>query len=209
MIKASLNDRHLVANILSRAYDTNDTINETVNEPAEKRVHNSPLQETRRRNKIYRLMTWAFDLCYRYGGVFLSEDKKAAALIVYPDKKKFSFSCLIEELKLIPILGLLNIPKVMQREMAYNKLLPAYIIKPMFLGTLPEARNQGRGSELMACLAEISDATQRPIYLDARIKKNEIWFSKQGFETFHRLTLGDRSWACMRREFVKVKTALC
>jgi hypothetical protein len=200
MIKASLNDKHTVVNILSQAYDDNDTINETVNEPASKRALNTAMQETRRRRKIYKLMSWGFDLCYQFGEVFLTEDRNATVLILYPEKKKPTVKSLLNELKMALVIGFLNIPKVLEREIAYNKILPKKnIIKVMFLGTRPAEMNKGLGTALMHDLIELSETLRKPMYLESRVKKNEQWYAKHGFKTFYTLRLGDRIWPCMKR----------
>ena len=83
MIIASLGDKRRIVDILTKAYDTNDTIHETVNEPITKRKNNTPKQEVRRRYKIDRLMPYGFDLCYKYDVAFLSDDRKSAALVLF------------------------------------------------------------------------------------------------------------------------------
>jgi hypothetical protein len=200
MISATLNDKSLIVDILTQAYDTNDTINETVNEPASKRIRNTPEQETRRRCKINKLMAYGFDLCYQFGGAFLSDDKKSAVLVLFPDKKKMNFKVIWNEVKLVPIIGLLNIPRVLRREIEYNKILPdSPIIKGMFFGTYPQHANKGIGTVLLNELIAWSEEIGRPMYFEARIKHNELFYAKHGFETFHTLILGNRVWPCMKR----------
>lgn len=200
MIQATLNDKAHIVEILTQAYDNNDTINETVNEPSSKRHRNNPTQEIRRRTKISKLMAYGFDLCFRAGAVFLSDDRKATVLVLLPHKKKMDFRGVWDEVTLISVIGLWNVPKVLRREIEYNKVLPhAPIAKGMFFGTYPKYAQKGIGTILLKELIGWTEGMGLPMYVEARIKHNELFYARHGFETFHTLVLGNRVWPCMRR----------
>lgn len=46
------------------------------------------LQDGRRAARMQALMQYSFDVCYLFGDVFLSDDRKACALVLYPEKRR-------------------------------------------------------------------------------------------------------------------------
>ena|ERR1035437_2897454 len=76
MIRAEYNDKNLVVNILAESFDVNQSVNYVIR------------QDNKKFERIKKLMEYSFDMCYFYGDVFLSDDKKGCALILLPDKKK-------------------------------------------------------------------------------------------------------------------------
>ena len=86
MIKASQEDKKLIIDILCKAFDKNHSVNFVVK------------QDAKRLNRIKALMEYSFDICFQFGDIFLSDDKLACALILYPDKQK---TTIILDLKLL------------------------------------------------------------------------------------------------------------
>ncbi len=72
MVKAEYNSKTLVVDILTKSFDTNQSVNYIIN------------QDEKRKKRIKNLMEYSFDVCYLFGKVFLSDDKKSCALIVLP-----------------------------------------------------------------------------------------------------------------------------
>src|SRR5688572_10526326 len=98
MIKADYKDRELIVNILTSSFDDNKSVNYIIK------------QDSKRTRRLRKLMEYSFDVCYLFGEVFLTDDKKACALIVLPDKKKATLKSIMLDLKLIvSCVGLLNI----------------------------------------------------------------------------------------------------
>ena len=79
MVKAKQTDKNLVADILTKSFENNQSVNYIAK------------QDEKRLTRIRSLMDYSFEVCYKFGDVFLSEDRKACALILYPDKKKTTF----------------------------------------------------------------------------------------------------------------------
>jgi hypothetical protein len=179
MIKAEPNDKNLVIDILTKSFDTNQSVNYIVK------------QDAKRVKRISALMDYSFEVCYLFGDVFLSDDKKACALVTYPDKKKTTLKSILLDIKLIlSSVGLKNIKKTLARESLINKIQPKeakYYL--WFIGVDPEYQNEGIGSILLDEIIEDSEQKKRPIYLETSTLKNLPWYKKSGFQIYYELDL--------------------
>ena len=98
MIRAEYNDRSRVVDILTTSFDDNKSVNYIIK------------QDNKRVNRIKKLIEYSFDMCYYFGDVFLTDDKKGCALILLPDKKKTNLKSILLDIKLIASsMGLSNI----------------------------------------------------------------------------------------------------
>jgi ribosomal protein S18 acetylase RimI-like enzyme len=180
MIKATHNDRKRVVDILARSFDTNQSVNYIVQ------------QDARRTSRIRALMAYSFDLCYLFGDVFLSDNRKACALVLYPDKKKMTLRSLLLDMRLIiDCIGLRNIKKALARETAIKKKLQpkedmSYL---WFIGVSPEHQGKGAGNRLLADVIQDSNNKRRSIYLETSTLDNLPWYRKAGFEVYNELYL--------------------
>jgi ribosomal protein S18 acetylase RimI-like enzyme len=149
-------------------------------------------QGKRKTERIRRLMEYSFDICSQYGDVFLSEDKKACALLVFPDKKRTSFQSVVSDIKLATAcIGLSNIKKSLNREAKIKKTHPKESMYYLwFIGVDPEYQNKGIGSALLQDVITESIALQRPLYLETSTPKNIPWYKKLGFTVYQELDLG-------------------
>ncbi len=179
MIKAKYSDKNLIVDILTNSFDTNQSVNYIVK------------QDQKRVQRVSLLMDYSFEVCYLFGDVFLSNDKKACALVIYPDKKKTTLKSILLDVKLIlSSVGLKNIKKAIARESMINKIqskeLKYYL---WFIGVDPEYYNKGIGSILLGEIIEDSEHKKRPIYLETSMLKNLPWYEKFGFQIYHELDL--------------------
>ncbi len=179
MKKAAYGDKILVKNILSKSFDKNQSVNYIAQ------------QDELREERIAALMDYSFEICYNYGNVYLSDDNKACALVLYPDRKKTTFKSVLEDIKLLlNCIGLSNIGKAMKREAAIKKIQPN---TPMyylwFIGVDPESQGTGIGSRLMNEVIEDSRAQSRPIFLETSTERNLPWYKKFGFDIYSDLDL--------------------
>lgn len=179
MIKASYIDKNLVIDILTKSFDTNQSVNYIVK------------QDQNRIDRVRALMDYSFEVCYLFGEVFLSNDKKACGLILYPDKKKTTLKSIWLDAKLIlSCVGLENIKKAMTRESKIKQLQPK---EPMyyiwFIGVDPAYQSSGIGSELLNEIIKDSNFKKRPIYLETSTLKNLPWYKKFGFDVYNELDL--------------------
>lgn len=76
MRNANRSDKSLIVEILAKSFDSNLSVNYIIK------------QDGKIRKRIRALMDYSFEVCSAVGDVFLSDDNKACALIVYPDKNK-------------------------------------------------------------------------------------------------------------------------
>jgi ribosomal protein S18 acetylase RimI-like enzyme len=122
----------------------------------------------------------------------LSEDKKACALLVFPDKKKTSFKSIVSDIKLaMGCIGASNIKKALDREAKIKKQHPKEVMYYLwFIGVDPEYQNKGIGSALLNDVITESIALQRPLYLETSTPKNIPWYKKLGFAVYQELDLG-------------------
>lgn len=179
MIKAEYSDKSLVIDILTKSFDTNQSVNYITK------------QDAKRIQRVSALMDYSFEVCYLFGDVFMSDDKKACALVTYPDKKKTTLKSIFLDVKLIlSVVGLKNIKKTLERESLINKIQPKepkYYL--WFIGVDNTYQNEGIGSVLMNEIIEDSDRKKRPIYLETSTLKNLPWYKKFGFEIYNELDL--------------------
>ena len=189
MIRATRNDKDRIVGILTRSFDDNKSVNYIVK------------QDGKRADRIKTLMRYSFDVCQLFGDVFLSDDKKACALIVKPDEKKTTLKSILLDAKLaIKCIGLSNIKKAMARESKIKSLHPKHSFYYLwFIGVDPEEQNKGIGSHLLQEVIKESKLQQRPIYLETSTLKNLPWYQKFGFQIFEELDFGYKLF-CLKNE---------
>jgi GNAT superfamily N-acetyltransferase len=179
MIKATPNDRALVVNILSQAFDDNQSVNYIVK------------QDSKRVKRIRVLMDYSFEVCSLFGAVYLSNDKKACALILFPDQKRPTLKSILLDLKLILFcVGLSGIQKTISRESLIKKIQPKekmYYI--WFIGVDKSNQHSGIGSKLLKEIIKDGNSKNLPIYLETSTLKNLPWYEQFGFKIYHELKL--------------------
>jgi len=178
MIKANKNDKNKVIEILSQSFYDNQSVNYIIGHK-----HNT--------KEIKALMDYSFEQCYLFGDVFLSNDKNACALILYPQKKCFSFKAIWLDIKLIiKSIGILRTFKALNRESAIKKLQPkidmAYL---WFIGVIPTAQHTGIGSKLLTEILHEANSKKLPTYLETSTLQNLPWYERFGFIVYNRLEL--------------------
>jgi hypothetical protein len=156
MIKAEYADKSLVVDILAKSFDTNQSVNYIVK------------QGEKKSQRVRHLMDYSFEICYLFGDVFMSPDKKACALVLYPDKKKTTIKSILLDAKLaLFCVGLSNIKRTLARESMIKKIQPKELMYYLwFIGVDTEHQNTGIGTELLNDLIEDSNLKKRPIYLE-------------------------------------------
>lgn len=180
MIKAEFKDKQLIIDILSKSFDDNKSVNYIIK------------QDAHRVQRIARLMDYSFEICYRFGKVVLSDDKKACALILLPDMKKTSLASILLDVKLaISCIGITNLRKAMDREAKIKKMHPSppfYYL--WFIGVTPDHQAKGIGSNLLKDILIDSDQRHRPVYLETSTLRNLPWYERYGFRIYSELDLG-------------------
>lgn len=184
-------DRRYVAKILASAFDKNLSVNHIVK------------QDQMRLKRIPGLMDYAFKVCQTYGKVFVSEDRTACALVLFPDKKLFSLKMMYWDLILIiKVIGLGQLFKIMKREtmikQAHPKAQKMYYL--WFIGVDPLTQQRGMGTKMMNELIADARAMKRPIFLETSVCRNVSWYEHLGFRIYEELDLGYKLY------FMKMET---
>jgi len=179
MKKASAADRALVIEILTRSFENNQSVNYIVR------------QDKRLPQRIRALMEYSFEVCMLFGEVWLSADKKACALVLYPDRKKTNFRAVWLDIKLIfKAIGLSGIKKALDREAKIKTKQPkipmAYL---WFIGVTPLYQHRGTGSKLLAEIVAYEQRQDRPVFLETSTLRNLPWYERSGFQVYDRLEL--------------------
>lgn len=180
MVRAQEQDRPVVVQILTEAFNDNKSVNYIIP------------QDARRQKRITLLMEYSFDICMRSGEVFLTEDGKGCALVLFPDQKRTGLQTIRLDLKLIfKATGIRNALKAMKREAALRKLQPdGPLYYLWFIGVRREAWGRGTGSRLLAELKQQARNTSRILCLETSALKNIPWYEKNGLRKYRELDLG-------------------
>lgn len=189
MTRANNSDKGRVIDILSQSFTDNKSVNYTVK------------QDAKREDRLKNLMGYSFEICQLFGDVFFSDDKKACALIVYPDKKKTSFKSVWLDLKVVfSCIGFSNLAKAMKREAAIKEGHPPALLSYLwFIGVRPPDQGKGAGSLLLSEIIDKGKVEGRIICLETSTEKNLPWYKKFGFEIYKELYFGYKLY-CMKLE---------
>lgn len=177
MNRADENAKSLVVDILSKSFDDNQSVNYVVK------------QDSLRKQRIRELMNYSFDVCNQFGEVWLSDDRNGCALILHPDRKRFSAKSILWDARLaIKSIGVSRISAVLNRESKIKAFHPAQPFSYLwFVGVEPTCQNLGIGSDLLKQIIERSKDQGRSIYLETSVERNLIWYQKHGFQIFQTL----------------------
>ncbi len=180
--------KSLVVDILRKSFDDNQSINYIVR------------QDSKRKERIRGLMRYCFEVCLIKGQIFISDDDKACALILHPEKKMGGIKELLLDLKLaINSVGVFRSFKVMNREKLLKKNHPKEpFFYLWFIGVLPGEQGRGIGSSLIEEVLHKYDEETRPFYLETSVLKNLPWYKKYGFKIFKELDLGYKLYLMLK-----------
>ncbi|WP_428330365.1 GNAT family N-acetyltransferase [Mucilaginibacter sp.] len=178
MVIATNEDGNIVVDLLTKAFVNNKSVNFIVQ-------HENNIKE------IMALMEYSFDVCLLFGQVYLSNDKGACALILYPQKKKFNIRAIWLDIKLvISTIGLSRINTALGRESAIKKIQPKIDMTYLwFIGVDPDNQHHGLGTKLLQEVIQQSEAKNLPIYLETSTLENLPWYEKLGFQIYNKLDL--------------------
>jgi ribosomal protein S18 acetylase RimI-like enzyme len=182
MIEATYSDKNTIVDILANSFDDNKSVNYIIK------------QDKNRQRRIKQLMAYSFDVCNCFGRVVLSEDKKACALIVFPDEKHTTLKSILWDIKLIAnCIGVKGVSKAMSREKKIKDLQPKEPIYYLwFIGVKPDAQHRGIGSALLRQIIQDAEQENRPLCLETSTQKNIPWYQKFGFTIYNELDIGYR-----------------
>jgi len=179
MIKATPNDKDLVVNLLAQSFDDNQSVNYIVK------------QDSKRTQRIRVLMDYSFEICSLFGAIYLSNERKACALILFPDQKRTTLKSILMDLKLILFcVGLSGIQKTLSRESLIKKTHPKEKMYYLwFISVDKSNQHAGIGTKLLKEIIEDSNSKNLPLYLETSTLKNLPWYEQFGFKIYHELKL--------------------
>lgn len=174
MIKAELSDKQTVMDILTDSFRDNRSVNYVIP------------QNSRKMERIQKLMAYSFDVCFTSGDVYLSDCRKACALVSYPDRRKTSLQSIWRDLKLgAAVFGISRTLKVLNREKLIKKHHPSSnMFYLWFIGVQSGFQKTGIGKGLLQELILKSKEMQRPMYLETSTPENVPWYQRFGFEVY-------------------------
>ncbi|MCD2424397.1 GNAT family N-acetyltransferase [Niabella pedocola] len=190
MREARIEDKETIIDILSEAFDANQSVNYIIP------------QDKSRMHRIRRLMSYSYNICKLFGEVFVTEDGKGCALVLFPDQKRFSLKGTLSDVQLaLGVIGIKNVYKAMKREAVIKKHQPdSKLYYIWFIGVTPAAQGIGIGSQLLSELIQRATSLKRTICLETSTLKNIPWYEKQGFKIYKEIDFG-YSLYCMKYEY--------
>ncbi|MCY7291097.1 MAG: GNAT family N-acetyltransferase [Ferruginibacter sp.] len=176
MIRAKKSDKSLIIDILSASFENNNSVNYTIK------------QDEKRALRIRRLMEYSFDVCFLFGNIYLSNDKRACALTLLPDQKKTTLKAILLDAQLaLSVIGLTRIKKVLNRESIIKSGYPDEPVYYLwFLGVDPTYQNKGIGSTLFKDLIQESRVMKRPLYLETSMTQNIPFYERFGCQVYNK-----------------------
>jgi len=179
MIKASYADKGLILDILTKSFENNKSVNYVIR------------QNHKKFRRIHELMNYAFEQCHLFGEIYLSDDRKACALILYPHQKTTTLKTIKLDFKLLlHTISLTNISKTLKRENKIKHIQPKTdMLYLWFIGVEPKFQFTGLGTKLLQELMDYAQLQQLPIYLETSAIQNLPWYKKHGFQLYHQLDL--------------------
>ena len=178
MREATFNDKEIVINIISKSFDENQSVNYVVK------------QDRDRKKRIALLMKYSFFYGYNFGKIYISEDDKAACILLFSDRKKVTLKSIIWDIKLATkCIGVFRVEKVLKRESAIKKNHPKKpFIHLWYIGVDPMFQNKGVGSKLLNEI--LLRYPKKLFYLETSTATNIPFYEKFGFKTVEKIDLG-------------------
>lgn len=178
MFKATSVDKELVVDLLAEAFFDNKSFNAVVRQDFGKEV------------QIKKIFNYYFDLHLEHGLIYLSDDRKACAMISSSQLRRQNLKSLLMDLRLVFDLGIRSAIKGFRREKVVSAARPKskyhYLL---FLGVYPEYQNKGIGSSLLQDIITNHTELALPICLETSVNKNLPFYRKFGFEIYHQMNL--------------------
>jgi hypothetical protein len=179
MIRATATDKDLVVEILTRSFDANPSVNYIIR------------QDAKRLKRIAALMDYSFEVCLMLGDIWLSDNRKACALTLYPQDKRTILKAIWLDIKLMfNAIGITGVKTAMNREARIKEKQQKQAMTYLwFIGVEPAEQHKGIGSKLLNEVITFSDEKGLPIYLETSMQENLPWYKRFAFTIYDQLEL--------------------
>ncbi|MGB5980294.1 MAG: GNAT family N-acetyltransferase [Cyclobacteriaceae bacterium] len=180
MRQATPTDRPFVIKTIAAAFHDNKSTNYVIKQDSQTPV------------RLRRLVGYCYNMCRRFGDVWMSDDGKACALVMLPHRQKTTAQTIGWDIKLATgAIGITRVGKMMARESAIKKNHPmqpfAYL---WYIGVDPQQQGRGSGSSLLSGIIDHYAKQDLPLYLETSMERNLPWYTKHGFEAYHHIDFG-------------------
>lgn len=180
MIKAKREDKNTIICLLTDAFKDNLSVSYIVK------------QDEYKLKRIQALIDYSFEVCFLYGDIYLSEDRCACAMILFPQHKKTTlFTIWLDIVLVFKAITIGGIFKALEREKQIKKIQPKQeMLYLWFIGVNTTKQHKGYGSSLLENILEIADNLNLPAFLETSTLENLPWYEHFGFEIYDELDLG-------------------
>ncbi len=178
LIEATYNEKALVVEILTSAFET-----ETVENQINLIVGNGK----DRRQRMQVLMAYLFENSMLFGKVYLSDDRKGVLLINFSEQKTTLKTIFLDIELAFKCIGFINVPSVLKRQRLAKKNHPKEKhISPIIFGVLPEVRGKLTAARLIKQVMHKYADNTLPVIIDTVTEYNLKLYQKFGFRIMKR-----------------------
>ena len=179
MIRASVEDKALIVDILVEAFeplDEDNSINFIVGK-GEDRI-----------KKLYFLMSYLCDKAMRCGEIFLSNNKASCLLICYRDKEVLSWASFKADVKLaFKCIGLGRLFAVLKRQRIVKRNYPnTNYIRPMIFAVSNEYKGTTTAAKLIMQVFKDFEKNKLPVIVDTASEDHVKLYQKFGLEVYNK-----------------------
>lgn len=182
---AKPSDKLRIVSILSIAFVANKSVLNLVGNRADNQG-----------DRIKLLMAYAFEECMEFGRVYITEDRMACALVLFPEQERITLKSLRRHAKLIlSVIGLGNLWNVIKREKQVSAIHRAEFGKQLryylyFIGVDISCQNSGLGKILLQDLLEESNNLNRQFLLETSTAKSKSFYHANALKEYAQLDVG-------------------
>ncbi len=178
MIAGTTKDRERIVDIIVDSFDDNKSTNYIIK------------QDTKRKQRLRRLIEYSVFQGEKFGKLFMSDDKNGACILLFPWSKKTTLTSLIRDVRLVvTVIGFTRVKEVLKREKLLKKNHPRTPFYHLwYIGVDSNCQNKGIGSKLLDEV--LTYCVDKPVYLETSVASNLDWYGKYGFEIIETLDLG-------------------
>lgn len=179
MVTASQKDMAEISSILMSSFEDNKSMTYLVP------------KGSCRVKRFSRFIGYSMTSCLDFGKVVFSDDRKACALVLFPDLNRFTFSELWRDLGLVRVIGISSALRAMKRgKLVKDRHPDEQLYYLWFIGVSPEDQGKGFGTALMLELMADARTLGRTMVLETSTLRNIPWYHKLGFQTYNEINLG-------------------